>query len=573
MTVDDMHDPDWWRSAVVYQIYPRSFKDADNNGIGDLKGVDLGLPYLAELGVDAIWLSPFYPSPMVDGGYDVSDYRDVDSNLGSLADFDALVLHAHQLGIKVIIDIVPNHCSDQHPWFRQALEQGPNSPMASRFVFRRGKGRNGELPPTNWISDFGGSAWEPCGEGWYYLHIFSKEQPDFNWDNEEVRRDFLQTLRFWSNRGADGFRVDVSHGLVKDLHAPLRDRANPEIMSPLSPDGDDPLFDRDGVHEVYRSWRRVLDEYDPPRMAIGESWFPINERVFEYARGDELGAVFDFSLVKCAWDRNEYMSAISRAKTGFNRVDGTPSWVLGNHDVPRVSSRLALPKGTDEQAWVTSDGSKPCVDAALGLSRARAAALVMLALPGTAYVYQGDELGLPEDLELGRDAIRDPQWERSGHRFKGRDGCRVPLPWTNRPSTSYGFNQGAEPWLPQPSWFSKYAIDSQVEDRDSTLSLYRKAIALRKQWVGADGLCEIGPIKDEARQILHLRLDSGMQCMTNFGDHAVELPEGIHLLLCSGEASEFCGSGMLEPNTSVWFTQDRPTQAQQARINDGTDEE
>ena len=285
---------DWWRDAVIYQIYPRSFSDANGDGNGDLQGVIDRLDYLQALGVDALWLSPFYPSPLADGGYDVADYCDVDPRLGTLDQFDELVAKAHERGIGIIVDIVPNHTSDQHRWFQEALAQGPESEAAQRYVFRQGKGEHGELPPTNWLSNFGGSAWESCGDGWY-LHLFAKEQPDLNWDNPEVRHEFLRVLTFWCDRGVDGFRIDVSHGLAKDLREPLRDRIDPTLMSPQATDGSDPLWDRDAVHDIYREWRDLFNQYTPAKYAVGESWSPFTTRIFQYAKPDELGAVFDFS--------------------------------------------------------------------------------------------------------------------------------------------------------------------------------------------------------------------------------------------------------------------------------------
>lgn len=289
---------DWWRDAVVYQIYPRSFADANGDGEGDIAGVIGKLDYLRELGVDAIWLSPFYPSPLADGGYDVADYRAIDPRFGTMEQFDELVAQAHERGIKVIIDIVPNHTSDQHEWFKAALASVPGSPERARYIFHRGKGEHGELPPTNWLSNFGGSAWEPCSDGWYYLHTFAKEQPDLNWDNPEVHEEFLGILRFWCGKGVDGFRIDVSHGLAKDLREPLRDRPDPTKQYPQAADGSDPMWDRDAVHDIYREWRELFNQYEPAKYAIGESWTPFNERVFQYAKQDELGAIFDFSLRK-----------------------------------------------------------------------------------------------------------------------------------------------------------------------------------------------------------------------------------------------------------------------------------
>ncbi|MEE2815766.1 MAG: alpha-amylase family glycosyl hydrolase, partial [Actinomycetota bacterium] len=262
-------DAAWWRQAAVYQIYPRSFADATGDGIGDVPGILSRVDYLAELGIDAVWLSPFYPSALADGGYDVDDYRDVDPRLGTLDDFDAMVSALHERGIKVIIDIVPNHTSNRHEWFQEALAAGRGSAARDRYIFREGEGENGELPPTDWVSVFGGPAWERVEDGQWYFHNFATEQPDLNWDNPEVREDFLTTLRFWSDRGVDGFRIDVAHMLTKDLSEPLPSSAE---LALLPQDGTHPLIDRDDVHEIYAEWRKVFDSYDPPRTAVAEAW-------------------------------------------------------------------------------------------------------------------------------------------------------------------------------------------------------------------------------------------------------------------------------------------------------------
>lgn len=560
---------DWWRNAVIYQIYPRSFQDANGDGEGDLQGVCDKLDYLRSLGVNAIWLSPFYPSPLADGGYDVADYRGVDPRFGTMAQFDALVAAAHAAGIRVLVDIVPNHTSDRHPWFQAALAAQPGSPERDRYVFRRGKGEHGELPPTNWLSNFGGSAWQPCGDGWYYLHLFAREQPDLNWDNPEVRTEFLDILKFWCDKGVDGFRVDVSHGLAKDLRDPLRDRINPMVMSPEASDGSDPLWDRDAVHEIYRGWRELLDRYSPPKYAVGESWTPFTERVFQYTQQDELGAVFDFSLSKAAWDCSEYHTAIDRTYRYAMQAGTAPTWVLGNHDVPRIASRLGLPKGADIEAWVTSNGTVPPIDPALARRRARAAALVMLGLPGTAFIYQGEELGLPEDFDLAPEEIQDPNWQRSSHRFKGRDGCRVPLAW-DASAPAFGFNQTGAAWLPQPSWFADYAADAQEHESDSALSMYRKAIALRRQWVGKDGEQGFQWAGDAANpRVLSWRLPSGMMVLANFSDdEPAPLPQGYTVVL-SSDANKAGGSGDLDEAenvpvpacTTVWCVPDHASWA------------
>ena len=550
------HDSnDWWRDAVVYQIYPRSFADSNGDGDGDLNGVTDRLDYLKELGVDAIWLSPFYPSPQADGGYDVADYCAVDPRFGDMADFDRLVAEAHARGIRVIIDIVPNHTSYLHPWFREAIAAEPGSPARDRYVFRRGRGEHGELPPTNWLSNFGGSAWEPCGDGWYYLHLFAREQPDLNWDNPAVRAEFLRVLRFWCDRGVDGFRIDVSHGLAKDLRDPLRDRPDPTVLGPQADDGSDPLWDRDEVHAIYRAWRRLFDEYMPAKYAIGESWPPFGPRIFQYARQDELGAVFDFSLQKAAWGRDIYREVIARTWDYARQAATAPTWVLGNHDVPRVASRIGLPVGADIDTWVTSDGTDPAVDPVAAQRRARAAALIMLGLPGTAFIYQGEELGLPEDFDLTPDQLRDPNWERSGHRFKGRDGCRVPLPWT-ADGPAFGFNDTGAAWLPQPDWYAGYAASAQDGVDGSILSLSRRAVGLRRERVARGADTAMTWLDDPSEpQLLSWRLPSGLTVAVNCSaDRGLPMPEHNRVLVSSAaDWRDGDDPAELAPETAVWL--------------------
>lgn len=558
---------DWWKGACIYQIYPRSFKDANGDGEGDLRGVIGKLDYLLELGVDAIWLSPFYPSPMADGGYDVSDYCDVDGRFGTLEDFDDLLTQAHDRGIRVVIDIVPNHTSNQHPWFRRALEAAPGSPERERYVFAKGKGPEGCEPPTNWLSNFGGSAWEPCSDGWYYLHLFAKEQPDLNWDAPQVRADFLRILKFWCDRGVDGFRIDVSHGLAKDLREPLRDRIDPSLMAPESDDGSDPLWDRDQVHAIYREWRRLFDSYDPPKYAIGETWTPFNPRVYRYSQQDELGAVFDFSLLKCPWDAKAYARIIDRTLRNAAASASSPTWVLSNHDVPRHASRLGLPCDADVEQWVTSNGTEPRIDGLKALRRARAATLMLLGLPGTVFLYQGEELGLPEDLELTIDEIQDPNWERSGHRFKGRDGCRIPIPWRST-GGSFGFSDSGHSWLTQPEYFAASSVERESAEAGSTLQMYRVALRLRALWntdnptltyepldapepVGHDE----GGVAAGSLHALHWRLPSGLYVIVNFSDSiSLPLPSDARVLI-SSDAQWEPGASVesVAPDTTIWY--------------------
>jgi alpha-glucosidase len=552
-------DTDWWKDAVVYQIYPRSFADANGDGLGDLPGVTSKLDYLQDLGVDAIWMSPFYPSPLADGGYDVADYCDVDPRLGTLEDFGTLVDGAHQRGLKIIIDIVPNHTSNQHPWFKEALAALPGSLERARYIFRDGsidddKDGTGDQPPTDWQSHFGGSAWEQVEDGQWYCHLFDKAQPDLNWDNEEVREYFLSVLRFWADRGVDGFRVDVAHSLVKDLNEPLRNQ--PNLDGALPSDGSDPLYDRDGVHEVYRSWREVFNEYDPPLMAVAETWTPANSRTFLYARPDELGQVFDFSLLKSTWSRDSYRDTITTSMVGQHSVAGHPgsnTWVLSSHDVPRHVSRLALPADVSADDWLLSDGLHPLIDEDRGKRRASAATLMMLALPGSAYLYQGEELGLREVAELRREKLQDPVWHRSGGALKGRDGCRVPLPWTKSgPSFGFGSHQA---WLEQPEDWGERSVEAQEDDPDSMLNFYKQALQHRRNFPALRS----GEFQWEngAPELLVFTRGRGFMCVINFASHPVpfDLPDDAHIILSSGPVD----GNYLAPESTVWLSLDTPS--------------
>ncbi|MGW0912950.1 glycoside hydrolase family 13 protein [Streptomyces sp. NPDC002784] len=541
-------NPDWWRQAVVYQVYPRSFADADGDGFGDIRGVTERLAHLAALGVDALWLSPFYPSELADGGYDVADHRDVDPRLGTLDDFDALIEEAHRLGLKVMVDIVPNHTSDQHVWFRQALADGPGSAARERYVFRDGRGAHGEFPPTDWQSVFGGSAWQRVPDGQWYLHLFAAQQPDLNWAHDEVRADFRTTLRFWADRGVDGFRIDVAHALAKDLAEPLRDLGDPALSGEEAlagmPPGSHPFFDRDEVHEIYRDWRQLLDGYSPPRMAVAEAWVPGPRRVL-YARPEELGQAFNFEYLQAAWDARELRRVIGDSLAQAHAAGASATWVLSNHDVVRHASRLMLPPGTDDNAWLLSGGRAPAVDRAAGLRRARAATLLMLALPGSAYVYQGEELGLPEVADLPVTVLQDPIWEQTGRVRKGRDGCRVPLPWTTG-GPSYGFG-GSGAWLPQPEWFAEYSVEAQDGVEESTLELYRRALRLRRKLLEGEFLtwAEDGP-----EGVLQFARSDGWRCVANLSGEPVSLPAGEVVI----SSSPLEPDGRLGDDTTVWLT-------------------
>ncbi|MEE4593637.1 alpha-amylase family glycosyl hydrolase [Streptomyces sp. DSM 41524] len=536
----------WWRNAVVYEIYVRSFADGNGDGVGDLPGVTARLDHIADLGADAVWLTPFYRSPMADAGYDVADPREVDPLFGTLADFDALLARAHDLGLRVIIDMVPNHTSAQHRWFQEALAAPPGSPARARYVFRDGRD-GGALPPTDWQSVFGGPAWGRVPDGQWYLHLFAPEQPDLDWSHPEVAAEFHDTLRFWLDRGVDGFRFDVAHGMAKDLTEPLRDLGPHQVHHSIVGDGWEgghPFWDREEVHALLRGFRETVDAYAPARVTVAESWAALERRSL-YTRPDELHQAFNFDFLTTAWDPAALRATIDRSLALARSTGAAPTWVLSNHDVIRHASRLQLPPGADPEAWLLSGGAQPAVDAGAALRRARAAALLLLALPGAAYLYQGEELGLPEVADLPDDVLCDPVRRRSGGRRKGRDGCRVPLPWTTE-APSYGFGT-AEPWLPQPDSFAALSAAVQRADRDSVLNLYRTALRIRRTvpadtellWNSADmGTLDfaVGPLR----------------CVLNPGHEPIPLPEEAAPLLASTPLPPTAHA--LPPDTAVWYT-------------------
>ena len=467
----------WWRSAVVYQVYPRSFADSDGDGMGDLPGITGRLDHIRDLGADAIWLSPFYTSPQNDGGYDVSDYTDVDPRFGTLADADALIERAHELGLRVIADVVPNHCSSEHVLFRAALASPPGSPERDMFIFREGAGEHGELPPNNWESVFHGDAWTRVTEadgslGQWYLHLFDTSQPDWNWENPRVHELFASVLRFWLDRGVDGFRVDVAHGMAKPEGLP--DSATNEAGMADVPEGEVPVyFDNEGVHAIYREWRPILEEYEGERMMVGEAWIP-EESLPKYVRPDEMHQVFNFGFLQARWEPASMRHAIAEPLRLADLVGAPTTWVLSNHDVIRHASRYGFPPEKTFGEGLTREETP---DAELGLRRARAASMLMLALPGSAYLYQGEELGLPE-AEVPDELREDPRHKRGG--VPGRDGCRVPIPW-EKDAPAFGFSPTGASWLPQPEEFGPLAADQQRGVDGSVLELYREALRLRRE--------------------------------------------------------------------------------------------
>ncbi|WP_066169315.1 glycoside hydrolase family 13 protein [Gordonia hydrophobica] len=539
-SVSGASDDQWWRSAVVYQVYPRSFSDLSGDGVGDLAGLIDKLGYLELLGVDAIWLSPITRSPMADHGYDVSDPRDIDPLFGDLATFDELLRQAHDRDIRVTMDLVPNHTSDQHAWFADALRAAPGSPERARYHFVDGRGENGDEPPNNWTSVFGGPAWSRIVEadgrpGQWYLHLFAPQQPDLNWDNPEVLADLQTTMRFWLDRGIDGFRIDVSHGMAKPPGLP--DLEQPAEV--LRHTDDDPRFNNDGVHEIHRAIHRVMDEY-PGTFNVGEVWVSSPGAFAKYVRPDELHLGFNFALATADFDADAIRRAIDDSLEATSSVGATPTWTLSNHDVPREVTRY---QPTGAQAA----GLSPAELLAIGTTRARGMIMLELALPGTVFIYNGAELGLP-DVDLPDEALVDPVWENSGRTDRGRDGCRVPLPWegSEPPFAFTPPGAAAEPWLPLPADWAGLTVEAQLEDIYSTLSLYRQAIELRYarlefsgdtvEWYGAPDGC------------LAFRRPGGLICATNASAQPVPLPPGQILLV-----STPLEAGLLVPGATAWL--------------------
>lgn len=537
---------EWWRSAVIYQVYPRSFSDSNGDGLGDLPGITQRLPTIRNLGVDALWLSPFYTSPQKDAGYDVADYRDVDPRFGTLADFDALVAEAHRLDLRLIVDLVPNHTSDQHVWFQQALAAGEGSPERARYLFRDGAGPDGDTPPNNWESVFGGPAWtrvpRPDGTpGQWYLHLFDTSQPDLDWENPWVREQFHDILRFWLDRGVDGFRVDVAHGLIKKKGLP--DYVAPKGGASMGGHASTPPYwAQPGVHEIYRAWRKVLDEYPGEQVLVAEAWVNPLSKLAQWVRPDEMDQAFNFDFLETAWDATAIRRVIGDSLAAFGKVGAPSTWVLSNHDVVRHATRLAIttdhvqgegigPKSPDKPNRVT------------GLRRARAATLLMLALPGSAYLYQGEELGLPEDVELPDSARQDPTWFRTNHERYGRDGCRVPIPWEAL-APAFGFSPTGESWLPQPPEWAGYARDAQEGQPDSTLELYKAALALRAQH--GLGLGDVDWLRGYPEDVIAFR-NGNVIVIANVGTQIVTLPPGVIALSSEPVSANLPGE------TTVWL--------------------
>jgi alpha-glucosidase len=544
----------WWRDAVTYQIYIRSFADSNGDGIGDVEGIRSRLAYLKQLGVDAIWITPWYPSPQNDHGYDVSDYMDIEPQYGTLADAEKLIKATHEHGLKFIVDIVPNHTSDQHKWFQAALKAAPGSPERDRYMFCDGKGPNGDLPPNNWEAVFGGCAWERVIEadgkpGQWYLHLFAIEQPDLNWENPEVRSHLEDVLKFWLDRGVDGFRIDVAHGMVK--YPGLPDIPEVNTTSEMLAPHERPFWDQEGVHDIYRSWRKILDSYPGERMAVAEAWVSPASRIARYVRADELQNSFNFEMLTTLWNAAEIRAKIDNSMQALVEVGAPPSWVFNNHDVVRSVDRLDLGLTNNGESTFTRQGDPAKFNIARGTLRAKSATLMTLALPGGTYLYQGEELGLPEVRDLPEDRLTDPRWKMSGYKDRGRDGCRVPLPWKSEPTGGFGFSTNElleldQAWLPMSPWMGNFSAESQDGVAGSTLTIYRQALALRKL---EEGLGD-GPMNwiEAGKDVVAFSRPGNFACYINFGA-AIEIPSGAKVLISSGALE----GNLLPTDTAVWL--------------------
>ena len=544
LQAEPSEDSDWWRSAVIYQVYVRSFFDANGDGIGDLAGVRAKLGYLRDLGVDAIWFNPWYPSPMADGGYDVADYRDIEPAFGTLAEAEELIKAALDLGIRTIIDVVPNHISNQHPWFRAALAAEPGSPERARFWFHPGRGENGDQMPTAWVSSFSGTSWTRTTNadgtpGEWYLHLFTPEQPDLNWQNPEIWAEHEAILRFWFDRGVAGIRIDSAA-------MPVKDPAFPELPEQPGLPGSHPHLDRDELHDIYRDWRTVADSYPGTRVLVGEIWLEDTERFARYLRPDELHTAFNFDFMARPWAAKELRASIEQTLAAHAPVGAPATWVLSNHDVTRPVTRYG--RADSSFAFLSKRFGVP-TDLALGTRRARAASLLAAALPGSLYIYQGDELGLPEAEQIPLELLQDPMHFRSNGVDPGRDGCRVPLPWREN-GPSFGFSPddaAAEPWLPQPADWAGLSVEAELADPGSMLSLYRDTLRLRR---GSAGLHD-GPLTwlDRGEDVLAFTRGENFVSISNLSAEPVPLPEHVEVLLSSSALE----NGLLPSDSTAWL--------------------
>ena len=536
---------EWWRSAIIYQIYPRSFADGNGDGMGDLPGITARLGSLASLGIDAIWLSPFMRSPQKDAGYDVSDYTDVDPLFGTLADFDAMVTRAHELGLRVLVDLVPNHTSDQHKWFQAALAAPKGSPEREFYHFKEGKGENGELPPNNWLSMFGGPAWTRIADGSWYCHLFDSSQPDLNWENPAVQEAFEDVLRFWLDRGVDGFRVDQPHAMGKAPGLPDHPDVERAGAGFIEGEPSPPMWFQESVHPIFRRWRAILDSYPGERAMCGEAYVLPLSFMALWVRPDEFHQTFNFRYLDSEWKPEILFNSINESFKAFDEVGAPSTWVLSNHDIIRHATRMGGVVGRP----TASDGigpNDPQPDRELGLTRARGATLFTLGLPGSTYLYQGEELGLPEHTTIAPEFRQDPTFYRTGGKRVGRDGCRVPLPWEAGVGSANGFNQTGKAWIPQPEIYAEYSRDQQEGVEGSTLEMYKHALKLRKELGLGHGSFDWVPEYTNDSALGYRNGD--VLVIHNFGSNPIELPAGEVI------ASSRNGVSVeLEPNQTVWL--------------------
>ena len=536
---------EWWRSAIIYQIYPRSFADGNGDGMGDLPGITSRLDSLASLGIDAIWLSPFMRSPQKDAGYDVSDYTDVDPLFGTLADFDAMVTRAHELGLRVLVDLVPNHTSDQHKWFQAALAAPKGSPERGFYHFKEGKGLNGELPPNNWLSMFGGPAWTRIEDGSWYCHLFDSSQPDLNWENPAVQEAFEEILRFWLDRGVDGFRVDQPHAMGKAEGLPDHPDVERAGAGFIEGEPSPPMWFQESVHPIFRRWREILDSYPGERAMCGEAYVLPLSFMALWVRKDEFHQTFNFRYLDSEWKPEILFASINESFKAFDEVGAPSTWVLSNHDIIRHATRMGGVTGRP----TASDGigpNDPQPDRELGLRRARGATLFTLGLPGSTYLYQGEELGLPEHTTIAPEFRQDPTFFRTNGKRVGRDGCRVPLPWESGVGAANGFNETGKAWIPQPEIYAEYSRDRQDGVEGSTLEMYKHALRLRKELGLGHGSFDWVPEYTNATTLGYR--NGGVLVIHNFGREAIALPAGDVIA-----SSQNAASVGIEPDQTVWL--------------------
>jgi len=536
---------EWWRSAIIYQIYPRSFADGNGDGMGDLPGITSRLGSLAALGIDAIWLSPFMRSPQKDAGYDVSDYTDVDPLFGTLADFDAMVTRSHELGLRVLVDLVPNHTSDQHRWFQAALAAPKGSAEREFYHFKEGRGENGELPPNNWLSMFGGPAWTRIADGQWYCHLFDSSQPDLNWENSAVERAFEEILRFWLDRGVDGFRVDQPHAMGKAEGLPDHPDVERAGAGFIEGEPSPPMWFQESVHPIFRRWRAILDSYPGERAMCGEAYVLPLRFMALWVRNDEFHQTFNFRFLDSEWKPEILFNSINESFKAFDEVGAPSTWVLSNHDIIRHATRMGGVVGRP----TASDGigpNDPQPDRDLGLRRARGATLFTLGLPGSTYLYQGEELGLPEDTTISPEFRQDPTFFRTDGKRVGRDGCRVPLPWEAGKGAANGFNSTGKAWIPQPELYAEYSRDQQEGVEGSTLEMYKHALSVRKELDLGNGSFD-WVAEFTNKSALGYR-NGGVLVIHNFGPEGIEIPSGV--VIASSQNGASVG---LEPDQTVWL--------------------